>query len=248
MSVDDLLVLRRFLPTAGELFHYLEVRQQGGPVPNTTVLDETEYLGAYISRNRFDTDLRKQRDDAAFVLWNPYSDVVDRYFRGENAGRGRAPRQQYPAELEAILGVLDRKRPKGWLEMDAAIRNLGSDERENLSKGIAGLKKTLGRFDHRRMLVFNGIPIQVWVCASGGPPLEGEVRRQAEVACLIAAAPRTRVLSLSYNRKRRLKSVECMSYATPSRTRNDYWELEQDAVAQRTRAISGESLKRSGWS
>ena len=246
MSVDDLLVLRRFLPTAGELLHYLEVRQQAGTVPDTTVIDETEYLGAYISRNRFDTDLREQREKAPFVVWNSYSDVVDRYFRGENAGRGRVPRQDYPAELEAVLNVLDRKRPEGWLEMDAAIRNLGSDERGNLSKGVAGLKKTLGRHGHRRMLIFNGIPIQVWVCASGHAPNEGEVRRQAEVACLIAAAPRTRVLSLSYNGKRRLRNVECMSYATPSQTRNDYLELEQEAVAQRTRAIDGERLKRLG--
>ena len=248
MSVDDLLVLSRFLPAAGELLHYLEVRQQAGTVPGTTVIDETEYLGAYISRNRFDTDLREQREEAPFVIWNSYSDVVDRYFRGENAGRGRVPRQDYPAELEAILSVLDRNRPEGWLEMDASIRNLGSDERANLSKGIAGLKKTLGRYDHRRMLIFNGIPIQVWVCASGRPPDKEEVWRQAEVACLIAAAPRTCVLSVYYDRKRRLRNVECMSYATPSRTRDDYLELEKEAVAQRTRAIDGDSLKRIGSS
>ena len=247
MSVDDLLVLRRFLPTAGELFHYLEVRQQAGTVPNTTVLDETEYLGAYISRNRFDTDLREQREEAPFVLWNSYSDVVDRYFRGENAGKGRVPRQDYPAELKSILNMLDRKRPKGWLKMDATIRNLGTDERGNLSKGIAGLKKTLGRYDHRRMLIFDGIPFQVWVCASGRPPHEGEVRRQAEVACLIAAAPRTCVLSVYYDRKRRLRKVECMFYATPSQVRNDYLELEQEAVAQQSRAIDGENLRRIGW-
>ena len=248
MSVDDLLVLGRFLPTAGELLHYLEVRQRAGTVPDSTVIDEMEYLGAYISRNRFDTDLLEQRKEAPFVLWNSYSDIVDQYFRGETAGRGSVPRQDYPAELEAILGVLDRKRPKGWLEMDAAIRNLGGDERGNLSRGIAGLKRTLGRFDHRRMMVFNGIPLQVWVCASGRPPHKAEVRRQAEMACLIAAAPRTWVLSVHYDRKRRLRKVECMSYATPSRSRNDYLELEKEAVAQRTRAIDGESFKRIGLS
>ena len=247
MSVDDLLVLRRFLPTTGELLHYLEVRQQAGTVPDTTVIDETEYLGAYISCNRFDTDLREQREKAPFVIWNSYSDVVDRYFRAANAAQGKVPRQDYPAELETILSMLDRKRPEGWLEMDAAIRNLGSDERENLSKGIAGLKKTLGRFDHRRMLVFNGMPIQVWVCASGRLPNKGEVRRQAEVACLIAAAPRTCVLSIHYDRKRRLKNVECMYHSMPSRTGNDYLELEREAVAQRTSAIDGESFKRIGW-
>ena len=76
---------------------------------------------------------------------------------------------------------------------------------------------------------------------------EGSRRRQAEVACLIAAPPKTRVLSLSYNRKRRLRVVECTSYATPRRTRNDYLELEQEAVARRTKAIDGESLESIGW-
>ena len=247
MSVDDLLVLRRFLPTTGELFHYLEARQQAGTVPDTIVADETEYLGAYISRNRFDTVLREQREAAPFVLWNSYAEVVDRYFRGENAGRGSVPRQEFPAELEAILAVLDRKRPKGWLVMDSAIRNLRTDERENLSKGIAGLKNTLGRHDYRRMLVFNGLPIQVWVCASGRAPPEEEVRRHAEVACLIAAAPVTRVLSLNYNRKRRLTNVEFMSYATPGRTRGDYVQLEREAAAQRARRVDGRNLGSIRW-
>ena len=247
MSVDDLLVLRRFLPTTGELFHYLEVRQQAGTVPGTTVIDETEYLGAYISRNRFDTVMLEQREESSFVVWNSYSDIVDQYFSGENAGRGKVPRQDYGAELEAILNVLNRKRPKGWLDMDAAVRNLGGDERENLSKSIAALKKTLGRHDHRRMLIFNGMPFQTWICASGSPPLEAEVRRQAEVASLIAAAPMTRVLSLHYNRKRRLMNVECMSYATPNRTRDDYLELEREAARQRTKKVDGRNFKRIRW-
>ena len=243
ISVDDLLVLRRFLPTAGELFHYLEARQQAGSVPDTTVMDEMEYLGAYISRNRFDTDLREQRKEAPSVVWNSYCEVVDQYFQGERAGRGKVPRQDYPAELAAIQKLLDRKRPKGWLDMDSAIRNLGSDERENLSKGIAELKKTLGRHDRRRMLIFNGMPLQVWVCKDSRRPSEAEMQRQAEMACLIATAPMTRVLVLFFNRKRRLANVECMSCATPCRTRTDYLELEQEAAVQRARAFDSRSLK-----
>ena len=244
MSVDDLLVLRRFLPTPGELFHYLEVRQQAGSVPDTTLLDETEYLGAYISHNRFDTDLRQQREEASSVVWNSFADVVDRYFEGENAGRGSVPQQRYPAELVAVLKVLDRKHPKGWLEMDAAIRNLGSEERDNLSKCIVGLKATLRRHDYRRMLFYNGMPFQVWVCASGRSPRDEELRRQAEVACLLATAPRTRVLRLSYNKKRRLANAACMSVAAPRKSRNDYSELEREAVTQRARSVDGQSLKR----
>src|SRR6202042_721005 len=60
MSVDDLFVLTRFLPTAGELMHYLEVRQQVAGIPNAMMFDEIDHLGAYISQNRFDMTMREQ--------------------------------------------------------------------------------------------------------------------------------------------------------------------------------------------
>ncbi|MGI4800324.1 MAG: hypothetical protein ACRYG8_41085, partial [Janthinobacterium lividum] len=60
MSVDDLFVLNRFLPTTGQLIHYLAVRQQVAGLPKALLFDEIDHLGAYISRNRFDIDLREQ--------------------------------------------------------------------------------------------------------------------------------------------------------------------------------------------
>lgn len=247
MSVDDLLVLRRFLPTAGELLHYLEVRQQAGSVPDTTLLDESEYLGAYIARSRFDADLREQRKEAPSVVWNSFADIIDEYFEGENAGRGPVPRQNYPAELKTVLKVLDRKRPKGWLEMDSVIRNLGGEERDNLSRSIAGLKATLGRHHYRRILSFNGMPLQVWICASERSPLEKKMRFQAEVACLATEASRTHVLRLVYKDKRKLSNAVCTSFAAPCKSRSDYEDLERQAAVQRTRAVSSQDLARVRW-
>ena len=130
MSVDDLQVLDRFLRTPGELLHYLEVRQHAVSVPDVFVIDEMEYLGAYITHNRFDRVLEHQRANRPGVVWNAYADIVDRYFEGQTAGEGPVPRQEFPAALADVLAVLDRRRPQGWLEMDAVIRNLGSDERK----------------------------------------------------------------------------------------------------------------------
>ena len=236
MSVDDLLLLNRFLPTTGELIHYLEVRQEAGAVPNTTLFDEMEYLGAYIVRNRFDTDLKKQQKQAYSVLWNMFSDVVDKYFEGEDVGKKPVPRQKYPAELEAVLRVLDKKRPTAWLEMDSAIRNLNGAVRETLSKSIAALKKTLESHRHRRMLMFNGMPIQVWVCMNGKEPAEQELRHQAELASIIADAATIRVLRLTYNKKRKLRNVVCRSYPHPSRERSDFAVLQHEALAEQSRS------------
>ena len=238
MSVDDLLLLNRFLPTTGELIHYLEVRQAAGAVPDTILFDEMEYLGAYIVRNRFDTDLKKQQTETSLVLWNSYADVVDKYFEGEELGKEPVPQQKYPAELEAVLRVLEKKRPMAWLEMDSAIRNLNGEQRENLSKGIAALKNTLKRHRHRRMLMFNGMPIQVWVCKTGLEPSERMLCHHAEVACIIANAVTTRVLRLSYNKNKKIRNVDCRSYTHPARERKDYAVLKREALTERARSMS----------
>ena len=237
MSIDDLFVLKRFLPTAGELFHYLEVRQEAGGVEGTILLDETEYLGAYIAMNRFDTILSAQQEESGFVLWNAFADTVDKYFEGENAGSGPIPRQEYPQDLAAVLRMLDRKRPGGWLAVDAAIRNLAQEGRERLAGEIAAMRKVLKRHRHHWMALFGAEPMQVWICAAGSQPSDAEVRRQAEAACIAAEERRIMVLRLSYKKTRRLTDVACRLVEAPATGRSDYGDLQREAAAQRSRAV-----------
>ena len=237
MSVDDLLVLNRFLRTPGELLHYLEVRQCAVSVPDVIVIDEMEYLGAYIATNRFDEVLERQRATAPAVIWNAYADVVEQYFEGENAGKGLVPRQEFPAALADVLAFLNRRRPHGWLEMDAAIRNLDGDERKTLSLAIDVLKQSLNENPYRRVLVFDGMPLLVWVCRSGQGPPKRLVDREARVACLMAEAPRVRVISLAYKRRRNLTGVACASFGAPDSSRQDYEELVGEASARKADAV-----------
>ena len=240
MSVDDLQVLDRFLRTTGELSHYLEVRQHAVRVPDVIIIDEMEYLGAYIVHNRFDRILENQRANRSGVVWNSYADVVDQYFEGQNAGEGPVPRQEFPAALATVLAFLDRKRPRGWLEMDAAIRDLNAEKRNTLSRGIEALKKTLHRKAYRQMLVCDGTPIQVWVCRSGKWPSRSVVDREARLACLMAEAPYARVLRLAYKKRRKLTGVICASYATPDSGVADYEELMREASARSAGAMDGQ--------
>ena len=237
MSVDDLQVLDRFLATSGELSHYLEVRQHAVRVPDVIIMDEMEYLGAYITRNRFDKVLERQRANVPMVVWNSYADVVDRYFEGETAGEGPVPRQEFPTALADVLAFLDRRRPRGWLEIDAAIRNLNGDERDTLSRGIDDIRQSLNRNPYRRMLIFNGTPLQVWVCRSGKGPSRSKVDREAKLACLMAEAPQVRVLLLVYEKRRKLTGVVCASYETPDSALAGYEELVREASTRRAEAM-----------
>jgi hypothetical protein len=84
MSVDDLFVLRRFLPNTGELLHYFDVRQQVAGLKGALLFDETDHLGAYLAKNRFDMDIREQLKEADRVTWDGFSDRIDRHFEGED--------------------------------------------------------------------------------------------------------------------------------------------------------------------
>lgn len=46
-SSDDLFVLKRLLPTAGEFAHYMEVRQAVAGIRRAHLFDELDHLGAY---------------------------------------------------------------------------------------------------------------------------------------------------------------------------------------------------------
>lgn len=236
MSVDDLMVLNRFLPQTGELLHYLDVRQQAGMVRGAMLLDETEYLGAYISRNRFDSDLKEQRAEAQFVIWNSYAEIVDSYFEGDDAGKGPVPQQPFPAELAVLLDLLDRNRPAKWLEMDSAIRSLSGEARDGLAKSIAKLKEYLGQSVSPSMLLNDEVPIQVRVCRGGMEPTEKVLRRGAEVACLVAKVPRMLLLQLSCNKHTETTSVRCLSCDGPNPSRDDYAALQREASQLRMRA------------
>jgi hypothetical protein len=92
LSIDDLFVLRRFLPTGGELLHYLEVRQAVAGIPEAILFDEVDHLGAYLTKNRFDWTLRSQlNENTELICWDGQSEPIDTYLRMANLWRSRRP-------------------------------------------------------------------------------------------------------------------------------------------------------------
>ena len=237
MSVDDLFILNRFLPTTGELFHYLEVRQKAAGVTNAMLFDEIEHLGAYIAKNRFDMSIKEQLKNADMVIWNSFSDAVDKHFEGETWRTATAPHQEYPEELTAVFSALDKYRPAGWLEMDAYIRNLNDSGRSNIAKTIIELKATLHDHPIRRFLIADESPMQVWLCRGGIEPPPQEMRYHGEASCLAVSAPRVVVLRLSYNGEGEITDLACVAFVNPPVIQTNYNDLKREAERQRTRLV-----------
>ena len=235
MSVDDLFVLNRFLPTTGQLIHYLDVRQQVAGIPQALMFDEIDHLGAYISRNRFDEDIREQLKQADRVTWDSFSDVVDRHFEGPDWETRSVPTQSFPEPLERLLQALDRIRPAGWLAMDTRLRDYGGEGRDNLARSISDLEPTLTQHPRRRFQFGEDAPLQLWLCRQGAFPGLQEMQYQAEVCCLAVGAPKIDILRVGYEAMGRITGLACASFPAPSILRTDYGTLQAEAVRQRGR-------------
>ena len=241
MSVDDLFVLRRFLPSAGELFHYLEVRQALAGIPQATIFDEMDHLGAYIRRNRFDQDIRRQLETADRVAWDSFSDPIDRHFEGEEWANAPLPRQAYPRHVAALLDRLDRDRPKGWLSVDSETRNGDETTRNAIDALLGEAAKRLGEFPVRRMLFRLTRAVQIWLTAQLGQPTQAEIQRQGEIACLAAQMPSILVVRVQCQSSGEFLSATCVEVQAPSILRSDYAALkgEAETLLARKRASGG---------
>ncbi len=166
LSIDDLFVLKRLLPTSGEFAHYMEVRQAVAGIKRAHLFDEIDHLGAYLQKNRFDHDMAAQLKSGkvSMVLWDGMSDIVDRSFSGKDWESGPFPAQAFPAEVLNLLGALNATLAPGWLSAESHIRNLGEEGRNNLAKTLSGLRVTLNRHPFRYfVLTGDGQPLFVWL-------------------------------------------------------------------------------------
>jgi hypothetical protein len=239
MSVDDLFVLNRLLPSAGNFFHYLEVRQQVAGIRGAMLFDEFDHLGAYISKNRFDVILREQLEEADMVAWDAFSDTIDAHFSSDDWEAKQAPAQPMPKRLEELLAALDRSRASSRLRCDAFIRNLSDVERSNLDKTIHELSQTLVQFPLRKFVMGNDQPVQYWLFGQGRKPSDAEVLHGSQIACLVCEKSSLPVVLVELSPKLEIISAVSRITQGPSVIQLNYAELKAAAVeaAKRVRRI-----------
>ncbi|ATN34400.1 preprotein translocase subunit SecA [Rhizobium sp. ACO-34A] len=166
LSIDDLFVLKRLLPTPGEFVHYMEVRQAVAGMRRAHLFDEFDHLGAYLKKNRFDQDIAEQLKGGKvnMLIWDGMSDIVDRSFEGEDWESRPFPTQDFPEEVLKLLGALDATRARGWLSAESHIRDFGEEGRSNLAKMLSDLRQTLNQHPARYfILAGDGEPLFVWL-------------------------------------------------------------------------------------
>lgn len=192
LSIEDLFVLKRLLPTPGEFAHYMEVRQAVAGMRQAHLFDEFDHLGAYLKKNRFYQDIAEQLKGGrvTMLIWDGMSDIVDRTFEGEDWETRPFPTQNFPDEVLKLLNALDVTRAHGWLSAESYIRDLGEEGRKNLAKMLTEIRKTLNQHPARYfVLTGEGEPLFVWLQQNDQQIDWAKVNDKASAASLAVKAP-----------------------------------------------------------
>ena len=189
MAIDDLFILNRFLPTAGELTHYLAVRQQLAARKALILVDEADHLGLYVNHKRYDiaVDIIASHGVRRFVHGTA-AQPVNAYFNLPDWEQAPPPRQHFTTRFSEILRVLDTTRRRGFLRTDAIIRDLSEAARVQLEASIESELPRLATASHWRILFYGNYPCAVCLQRDGYVDVLEEHRRAAEEAAHASAS------------------------------------------------------------
>jgi SEC-C motif len=241
LSVDDLFVLKRFLPTAGSFAHYMEVRQAVAGIRGAHLFDELDHLGAYLTQNRFDQTIADQlkRDKVMMVFWDGMSDIVDRCFEGKDWETRALPTQEFPAELVKLLEALDATRTGGWLSAESHIRNLGEEGRNKLATILFELRQTLNQHPARYFtLAGDDKPLFVWIQRHDQQIQWTKVNDKASAAALAVKASTVIGIVAEICNAGTYRQAQSFAVQIPTGRTEDNAHIFEDAtrMADRTRA------------
>ncbi|MCE3026345.1 YecA family protein [Salinicola sp. DM10] len=243
MSIDDLFVLKRILPTPGIFAHYMEVRQAVAGMRRAHLFDEFDHLGAYITKNRFDEDMADQlrQDEASLVVWNGMSNAIDRSFEGESWEDNPIPTQDFPNELMKLLEALGITREKGWLSAESLIRNYGGQARKDLAKLLSNLESTVGQHPERYFAFSgNGQPLFVWMQRKGRPLDWQKINDKAKAAALCVVCPEIVGVFVEVGRGGGYVNAQYFKVEAPSKQSDENAHIFDDAnrMSQKAKMVN----------
>jgi hypothetical protein len=243
LSIDDLFVLKRFLPTPGSFAHYMEVRQAVAGIRRALLFDEFDHLGAYLKKNRFDQDITEQLKGGKenMLIWDGMSDIVDRSFEGEDWESRPFPTQAFPEEVLKLLEALDATRAQGWLSAESHIRDLGEEGRNNLAKMLSDLRQTLNQHPARYFILsVDGEPLFVWLQQHDRQIDWIKVNDKASAAALAVKASNVSGIVAEVSADGTYHRAQSFAVRKPTARTEENAHIYEDAarMAQPTRAVN----------
>lgn len=200
------------------------------------------WLSAYIAKNRFDIDLREQLDQGTdFVVWDGFSESIDRYFEGDRWLNEPPPHQEFPAVMEALLKALRTTRAPGWLRACRFLRDFSSSGREDVAARLREALEKLHSSTSGAILVAEREPLYVWLQRAGVPIDQSRFQFRAKSAALACERAYISGIVAFVTQDGQFIRATSASISAPSVLDAEWVELEKSATSLREKI--GQSLR-----
>ena len=232
ISIDDLFVLKRMLPTTGVFAHYMEVRQAVSNLKQGLLFDEIDHLGAYLTKNRFDLDIVDQtnKGKSNLVIFNGMSGVVDKAFEDVQWETKPKPTQKFPSIVLKLLKALDTSHTSGWLSIESMIRNFSEESRNNFANNLSVLDKTINQHpSHYFAFTGENEPIFVWMQNSRYEVNWKEINDKASAIALSINAKELKGVLIKVGKQGIYEAAEHFKINFPTNKTEDNIHIFEDA-------------------
>ncbi len=143
VNIHDLGIVTEIVERPSELIHYLSRRLRASASNQVLANDELDYFMHYLTRGLY-TD--EPTDGIQMVA--SLTDPLDEWHAHKHGHRKQfapKPAQPISRDLGAVLDLLDRHRPYGWLQASLALLELDEDSRDEVGGSPRALRaKTRG--------------------------------------------------------------------------------------------------------
>ena len=241
MSIDDLLVLRRILPTLGHLLHYLDVRQGLSAIPEASLHDEIDHLGAYVSQNRVDWWVQEKIANEKFnsVSFDGFDvDVLGPFFMSPDWPNAELPGRTHPEEIQQLLELADAQRLPGWLRVDQYLRDLSDGGHREFLRARDQTLLGLAVKPFSWCLLTEEHAMVCWYARADGHDYSDAATRMTEILCIALDKRQLPVFEFTVAADRQIKTISSRIVKQPTVLRAEYAEMANEAEQIRARLPS----------
>jgi hypothetical protein len=231
-GLDDLMAMRHLFRNTGEFMHYLEVRQNLAAIPEVLLFDEMDHVGAYISNNRIDLRVKEdflEKQKMNLVYLDRFDqDVLGPYFQSPDWPDALPPSQNFPAVVEEILRALEWTMANGWLAGDSALRDLGSEGRDQVEELFKRVTPNIVAKEWTHFAMAGDDTLVFVICRNDGTDRSHLAAAQAQAYAVAVGAP-VRLFQLSVTPSRQVARAVSSLVRMPNLIQANYAPILSEA-------------------
>jgi hypothetical protein len=234
MSVDDLMLLRRVLPTREEFLDYMRFRQGASHGGATQHHFEADYLADYAAAVAAEIAVEPEPEIAAEES-APVAEVAPAIEPVPEPVVEAAPEPDRPREIASLLAALKSAGEAGWQRASEAIRAREGEAAVTLANALSEAAATLATQENRWLHDAHEPQLFVWLQRTGTRADLAMLRQKAKATAVTSGVPSIIAVLAHASTPGEFSRAVSVGIVVPTKDSSEYRKLRAESAEARAR-------------